>query len=366
MAIPNLISTFPSKERAALARQNFYFKVISSLAYLVSVASPKRPMPALLHLVKVPLGAVALAPRLFFLHDSLLLAMRQQDRLKVANLVVSINEFAETVQDQKKLSVIEIKSVGKTDWEEFIIANSQTLGEEYFRIPPVISAISDVVLAEQKEALKNSIKLIEDHFSDMYLEMSGLLSNIRLFQGSVMMGITDVRMFGCLFIRVPRPEVDAQLYYAEHLTHEVSHMYLNAAMSIDPILLNDRSELFSSPLRPDPRPMIGVFHATFVTARIVQLFIALTSDRSTSEEAKVYLYQQLDELKAGIDEVARHAKLTSVGSELLQEFTIIAEKAEGLSFWNRFDRAHNSLHRFGGGRQFKPAGNYAETFASLS
>jgi len=350
-----LISAFPSKARTELARQNFYFKVLSSLAYLISVGSAQRDRPNISALVRTPLSSSALEPRLFYLHDTLLLAMRAQDVNRVQETLDVVEEVAKAGMRLKTDSIPEIKSIGDADWENFVVENSINLGEEYFKKRPEIAPVSDDVAAEQRGIVIAALELIQEYFPAMHEEVQGLLNKIRLFKGSVTMGITDVRMFGCMLIRTPRPEVNAQLYYAEHITHETSHMYLNAAMSIDPILLNDRSELFTSPLRPDPRPMIGVFHATFVTSRIVQLFESLSQKRAVSEDTNVYLYQQLDELKAGINEVAKGAKLTPTGKLLLREFEEIAENADRVIAKSGFDTSKVYMHRFGGGAEFKPA-----------
>ncbi|WP_421566787.1 aKG-HExxH-type peptide beta-hydroxylase [Ochrobactrum sp. EDr1-4] len=350
-----LISAFPSKARTDLARQNYYFKVLSSLAYLISVGAPNRDCPNISTLVRTPLSSGALEPRLFYLHDALLLAMRAQDVNRVQQTLQAVEEVAKAGMRIKNDHIPEIISIGDADWENFIVENSINLGEEYFNKCPEIAPVSEDVAAEQRGNVIAALELIEEFFPAMHEEVQGLLNKLRLFKGAVTMGITDVRMFGCMLIRTPRPEVNTQLYYAEHITHETSHMYLNAAMSIDPILLNDRSELFTSPLRPDPRPMIGVFHATFVTSRIVQLFESLSQDWAASEDTDVYLYQQLDELKAGINEVTRGAKLTPTGALLLREFEEIAQNADQVIAKSGLDTGKVYMHRFGGGTEFKPA-----------
>ncbi|CAN7571934.1 HEXXH motif-containing putative peptide modification protein [Pararhizobium sp. LjRoot235] len=354
MQLPSLVSAYPSKERAELARRSFYFKMISSLAYLVSIASRDDQNTNILSLVRNPVSATTLNPRIFYLHDTLLSAMRAQDVETARKVLRTINEVATQGIEKSANPGPEILTIDETDWEQFIVNNSKILGEEYFKERPIIDPVSEETVRQQKQVITGAIKVIADNFPGMHDELKAFLNKIRIFEGTVTMGITDVRMFGCMLIRTPRKEVNAQLYYAEHLTHEISHMYLNAAMSLDPVILNDRSELFTSPIRPDPRPMLGVFHATFVTARIVQLFSALANS-SGDDETGVYLYQQLDELQAGIEEIARGAKLTPVGMTLLAEFREIAKNAEELSLWSSFDETGSYEHRFGGGACFKRA-----------
>ena len=53
----------------------------------------------------------------------------------------------------------------------------------------------------------------------------------------------------------------------DFLIHEQSHLYVHLINNDDPIVLNPR-ERYQSPLREEKRPLIGVYHATFVLARV--------------------------------------------------------------------------------------------------
>src|SRR5206468_121331 len=61
-------------------------------------------------------------------------------------------------------------------------------------------------------------------------------------------------------------------YYLEHIVHECAHQHLFALQLIDPVVLNDKNELFDAPIRLQKRPMDGIFHACFVLARMVRCF----------------------------------------------------------------------------------------------
>jgi len=55
--------------------------------------------------------------------------------------------------------------------------------------------------------------------------------------------------------------------YCKTLVHEAAHNVLFAIARTEPLLLNDPDASYGSPLRDDPRPMDGIFHAAFVAAR---------------------------------------------------------------------------------------------------
>jgi HEXXH motif-containing protein len=59
------------------------------------------------------------------------------------------------------------------------------------------------------------------------------------------------------------------------IVHESAHLLLFGYAIDEPLVANSDAERFQSPLRSDPRPMDGVFHATFVCARLHYLYRVL-------------------------------------------------------------------------------------------
>lgn len=349
-----LVSVYPSRDRAKLAKEYFYHKVINSLLHLKNsaVSTLNRASFSLEHLV-APKSVGSLNPELFYLHDKLLRSMRASDALIVNQTLDQLMTLKNcTAENMYPI----ISSIEESDWEKFIIDEAVLSLKEDLNKQAVLMPITESEqLHHEQEEIKKALRTIKNLFGDMYDEISELLAHIRLFSGRLTMGLTDVRMFGCMFIRLPRPGVDRQLYYIEHICHEVSHMYLNAVMSIDPIVLNDREKIYKSPLRSDSRAMIGVFHATFVTSRIVQMFDRLGKSGFT-DEIGVYLSQQLAELKNGIIEIGRYATLKKQGGILLEEIQDIYWDAEKGGYWKNFDFSIERNHRFlGKGEEPVPA-----------
>jgi HEXXH motif-containing protein len=56
---------------------------------------------------------------------------------------------------------------------------------------------------------------------------------------------------------------------AEALAHEAGHAYLLGSTLGEPLVENDPTERFASPLRADSRPMDGLVHGSFVLARMM-------------------------------------------------------------------------------------------------
>ncbi len=73
------------------------------------------------------------------------------------------------------------------------------------------------------------------------------------------------------------------MYFLDHITHETSHLVLHTLMNVDPLITNGHAQRFDAPIRPDPRPLYGIYHATFVLSRITPRPRPTRSPRSTSD-----------------------------------------------------------------------------------
>jgi len=130
-------------------------------------------------------------------------------------------------------------------------------------------------------------------------------------------------LWGALLINAVR-YTDA-LAVLEALVHEGAHQLLFAHSIEEPLVTNALSERYASPLRPDPRPMDGVYHATFVTARVHYATNKIRQALSpTFAPADVKtIDDKLGVLKdlyfGGLDTVQRHGKLTATGQRIIEE-----------------------------------------------
>jgi hypothetical protein len=79
-------------------------------------------------------------------------------------------------------------------------------------------------------------------------------------------GATSFFCWGALFLNADAHR--SLVGMIDGLTHESAHTYLFSLSLGDPFVTNPDDELHASPLRPDPRPLDGTFHATYVSARM--------------------------------------------------------------------------------------------------
>jgi HEXXH motif-containing protein len=105
------------------------------------------------------------------------------------------------------------------------------------------------------------------------------------------------------------------------LAHESGHNLLFGLCADGPLHENDEKQRYSSPLRVDPRPMDGIIHATYVTARMHQSVQRLldkgTLDDAQAEEARAANVTNAKHFAMGLGTLDQHAKLTPLGRTVM-------------------------------------------------
>jgi HEXXH motif-containing protein len=119
------------------------------------------------------------------------------------------------------------------------------------------------------------------------------------------------------------------LTLVEALIHEFSHNKLNAMLELDPLLLNDPSERYASPVRPDGRPLLGVLLAVHAFLPVARWY-----ERATALDASPALRRRFDEVRKvnadGAKVLLEHARPTPAGRALLDEIDRLVRYFDGL------------------------------------
>lgn len=108
---------------------------------------------------------------------------------------------------------------------------------------------------------------------------------------------------------------------AEVLAHEAGHSLLFGLTREEPLVLNPDDALFPSPLRRDPRPMDGIYHATFVSARMGWAMEALAESGvlgpAEAEEARQSAKVDRENFDKGLGVIRADGDLTDTGRAIL-------------------------------------------------
>ncbi len=181
--------------------------------------------------------------------------------------------------------------------------------------------------AENCRALiAGAFELLEAGDPEQAAEIRALLREIVLAAGAedpkalTFDGASSFMLWGGIIINANRR--DDELAMAQMLVHESTHNLLFGLCADEALVENSDEDLYSSPLRQDQRPMDGIYHATFVTARMYRVVQRLL-DRgvlslSSQEKARKELAEIRRLFDQGIKVVRAQGKLTPLGEAIMR------------------------------------------------
>jgi len=173
--------------------------------------------------------------------------------------------------------------------------------------------------------IKAAFALMDQGDPELAAEIRALVLEIILAAGSADLkamtfdGASAFMLWGGIMINANRR--DGAVGMVQMLAHESAHDLLFGLCATEPLVENAPDELFPSPLRIDPRPMEGIYHATFVTARMHRAVKRLIQSEILSgsllEKARLDLAENARLFNKGIETVRHHGKLTPLGQALM-------------------------------------------------
>lgn len=175
--------------------------------------------------------------------------------------------------------------------------------------------------------LDQAIAWIKHNLPDLHGEMNALLSELILVgpvEGSrEFEGGTCFRLWGAVALNAERKASVADLIVT--LAHEEGHAALFGACKNEMLVENPDSELYWSPIRGTERPLEGIFHASFVSARMIWVLRHMLASKEFGWLERRRLSRILKDAEAiqrdSADIVRREGRLTETGRAVLQAMT---------------------------------------------
>lgn len=134
-------------------------------------------------------------------------------------------------------------------------------------------------------------------------------------------GGSSYMLWGALFLNAEHHTDEIAMI--EAMAHESAHSLLFGFSYDEALVENADDELYPSPLRDDPRPMDGIYHATYVSARMYwALSRLLDSGELSASEAEFAREARDADLRNFFDGhavVHQHGRLTATGRALMVE-----------------------------------------------
>lgn len=184
---------------------------------------------------------------------------------------------------------------------------------------------SNEVAANCRRLVKDAFDLMDAGDPGLAAEIRALLREIILAAGTLESkamtfdGASAFMLWGAIILNANQPK--RELTMVEMLAHESAHNLLFGFSADESLVENPPEELFPSPLRADPRPMDGIYHATFVTARMHRAVKGLLDSGILSAAQKELAEKDLGDnarlFAKGIETVDRFGKLTPLGKTVM-------------------------------------------------
>lgn len=186
-------------------------------------------------------------------------------------------------------------------------------------VPP---SVEDV--AAFKRQFASVTELLAQAAPELLAELKALISELILVVGPKdakvhFDGGSSYQLWGALFLNAVRHTT--RIDVIDSLAHESAHSRLFGLCTEEAPVTNADEELHPSPLRREPRPMDGVYHATFVSARMHWAMSRLIASGLLAEDERALAIQARDadrrNFESGYKTVAAHGQLTRTGQVAL-------------------------------------------------
>lgn len=273
-----------------------------------------------------------LNPEVFRWYNLMLPAVDAGDAPGQRRLHELLPQVEEHVRSARARAVANVAVVGA---EVDLATDEAAAATSFQRLRDTTTLLPDGVGVHQVPAdevvvrrLRSGYQAVARLWPEVYEDIQDFVQKIVLFdeerQGGLE-GFTDFHNHGAIFVRSRLiRDAETDLAVAEQLVHEAAHARLNTFLATHTLLLNDPGELYASPLRTDPRPLLGVFQQLYVLSRLTELY-----RRASAEDARwtATLTRTRDDLAEALRIVQAHARLSPEGAQLVDSIAALSGRS---------------------------------------
>jgi len=317
----NKLSAIPTVGVADLLHNHYKTKLINSFNKLIIYVAEELNIDAssVLHHLKSLSDELPqfLTPWLYHSYFKLRNAIMNDEAESVKNLITELKGKPINCFQQHARTVLPAFT---EDWERnaFNEEVEASFGEhDYAPLPPCMRQFTAL-----SSHLENATTLIAAVDAPMADEINILTASIRLLNNNNTLAATSPKFFGAIYISMPERDLKQHqvLVLVDHLVHETSHLFLNTILTHDPLMLNDENARYSSPIRKDPRPMLGIYHAVFVLSRVIRILKRI-SEFDLYHDADFLnkcIKRFIRHYEEGFETVKQHGILTDLGNDIFK------------------------------------------------
>jgi hypothetical protein len=263
-------------------------------------------------------SAKKISPRYFAIYHEMLVAADEDDLDTVSRLFAELTT-ADSTDDAVPSRNITDEHLGPGN-----AARYKRWADMDPENPLNLIALTPADYDRMAAAAREAFFLMDAGAPEVSGEIRSLLAEVVFASGEaddklIFHGISSFYLWGTVFLNAQGHKTALEV--AQTLAHESSHMHLFAAALDSPLVENPDEERYASPLRLDARPMDGIYHAAYVSARMHYVLSRLLASGVLSpaqtEEANAACANHIRSFRSGYDVVVAHGNLTPLGQSLL-------------------------------------------------
>lgn len=190
-----------------------------------------------------------------------------------------------------------------------------------FRMAPIDAEEAEAFIA----LCKDGFDLMQKALPALYADVDAVVRDVLLARApkgdaTEFDGASHYQFWGLLLLN-PKHHT-TPLAVVEVLAHEASHSLLFGLTQNEPLVHNPDDERYASPLRKDPRPMDGIYHAAFVSARMWWAMDQMSRSEFLSADeratAKDAARKDRENWQMGLSVIDEHGRLSDTGARILK------------------------------------------------
>ena len=310
----------PSRSRVERLDLSLRERLEESLDYVVQVSRERDNAELVgLDMVQRRLKSGPVSPWVFCLYSKLVAELSRQPAGDVAGVFYDVVRAASLPSDQGTMP-LQDAAISDSWWDHFqVLLDTDRRRRFKLQVPDTSTYI------QCETQIKEGLARLQESDPTFFEELSSLLRTIVLgapetpsegYDGASTFFFWGGALLNAAVGRSPISVVDL-------LVHESSHVLLFGLSAEGPLTRNSGEERYSSPVRPDKRPIDGIFHACFVTTRVHLAMTRLLEGgslnaRETSEAEQRLSYNE-SAGRESLQLLQRHAVLTECGERILGE-----------------------------------------------
>jgi hypothetical protein len=315
----NLFAFEPSAERIRFLSQRMRSGLADSLRYITDQTSDQLELPTdRLGQFLVQLETHAISPQAFCFYHDAVIAIEEDNLAEASRQLSELIHLPPHPGGPLITDLPDPKTTAAGGRYRRFIETDATANFEIF--PPSAQAS-----ASCRAQIKDAFALMDQGDPDLAAEIRALVLEIILACGTedpkamTFDGASAFMLWGGIMINANRR--DGAVGMVQMLAHESAHDLLFGLCAAEPLVENPPDALYASPLRIDLRPMEGIYHATFVLARMHRAVNRLIQSGILSGEplrkAKKDLAENAGLFARGFKTVREHAMLTPLGAAMI-------------------------------------------------